>query len=145
MRSLKSQLFAVASASLLLSVAVSAQAQNLEARVDAAVKKLQAACANDVKSYCGQVSPGEGRLVLCMMAHEDKVSNQCEFALFEASRNLERALDKVEMAADACWSDIEKNCAGTAIGGKRIIQCLTEKKASLQQSCQAVLSKITAK
>ena len=28
--------------------------------------------------FCGQVTPGEGRLVLCMMAHEDKVSNKCD-------------------------------------------------------------------
>ena len=69
--------------------------------------------------FCGQVTPGEGRLVLCMMAHEDKVSNECDYALYSATRNIERAIDRIEQTADACWPDIEKQCSETAPGGGR--------------------------
>ena len=62
------------------------------------------------------MTPGEGRLVLCMMAHEDKVSNKCDYALYAATRNIERAIDRIEQTADACWPDIEKQCSETAPG-----------------------------
>jgi len=139
------QLTALLAASTLVAVATSANAESLEARVEAASKKLAAACGADVKKFCGQVSMGEGRLVLCMMAHEDKLDSKCDVALYEASRNLERALDRVEQAADACWPDIEKHCTETAPGGGRVAQCLTAKKASLSQSCQTVVSKFPVK
>ena len=117
----------------------------IDARIEAAVKKIQDACANDVKTYCSNVSPGEGRLALCMMAHEDKVGSKCEYALFTATRNLDRALDRIEQTADACWEDIEKHCANIAEGGGRIAQCLVSKKASLQSSCQSMLNKFPSK
>jgi hypothetical protein len=40
------------------------------------------------------------------MAHEDKISTKCDYALYSASRNLDRAIDSIEQAADACWPDI---------------------------------------
>jgi len=51
-----------------------------------------------------------------MMAHEDKVSNKCDYALYAATRNIERAIDRIEQTADACWPDIEKRCSETAPG-----------------------------
>src|SRR6478609_12039118 len=105
----------------------SAMAQSgtrLEARLQAAVSKVQNACADDVMQYCSTVTPGQGRLLLCIEAHEDKISAKCDYALFEASRNLERALNRVQVAADACWNDIEKQCANVAPGNGGIIQCL---------------------
>ena len=137
---------AMISATALLGLVTGASAQSaIEARLEAGAKKLQAACGDDLKKYCGQVTPGEGRLTLCVMAHEDKISSKCDLALYEASRNLQRALDRIEMAADACWADIEKNCADIKEGGGRIAQCLVSKKSSLSKGCQAVVSKFPAK
>src|SRR5690242_10706851 len=105
-------LFALAVALALAGPTVAASAAGrLEARLQAAVGKVQNACADDLKQFCSTVTPGEGRLLLCLEAHEDKISKRCDVALFDASRNLERALDKVQLAADACWADIEKLCS----------------------------------
>lgn len=125
--------------------AYSQSAGPLEAKINAAVKKIQDACAADVKSFCSNVTPGEGRLVLCMMAHEDKVSTKCEYSLYEASRNLDRAIDRLEQVADACWDDIEKHCGTVEAGKGRIAQCMTAKKASFSNSCQTVLNKFPKK
>ena len=131
---------------LALSTGVSAQndlAQRLAPRVEAATKTLQDACSPDVTKFCSQVTPGEGRLVLCMMAHEDKVSNKCDYAIYSAARNLERAIDRIEETADACWPDIEKQCSETAPGGVRVAQCLVAKKASLSKECAAAIDKFS--
>jgi hypothetical protein len=113
----------------------------IEVRLSAAVKKIEDACGSDVKQYCGSVTPGEGRLLLCLQAHEDKISTKCDYALFEASRKLDQALDRIEIAADACWADIQKHCANIPEGGGRIAQCLVNKKATLTKSCQAAMTK----
>jgi Golgi apparatus protein 1 len=89
-------------------------------------------------NFCGTVTPGEGRLLLCMQAHEDKLSNQCELALFEASRNIQLAARRVERVADACGSDIQAHCSG----GSSIAQCMIEKRALLSPACQAAVSEL---
>lgn len=122
--------------------AQSDMAGKVQARISEGVKKLEAGCAADVKKFCTSVTPGEGRLFYCIMAHEDKVSTKCDYTLYEASRNLERALDRIEEVADACWNDVEKNCADVPEGGGRIIQCLMAKKASLSKECQAAATKV---
>jgi hypothetical protein len=120
-------------------------AQRLAARAEAAAKTIQDACSPDVTKFCSQVTPGEGRLVLCMMAHEDKVSDKCDHALYSAARNIERAIDRIEETADACWPDIEKQCSETVPGGGRVAQCLIGKKASLSKECAATIDKFSAK
>jgi hypothetical protein len=116
----------------------------IEARLQAAVSKIQDACAADLKQFCSTVSPGEGRLLLCMQAHEDKISSKCDYALFEASRNLDRALDRVERVADACWTDIEKQCATIAPGEGNIIACLQSKTSSISKGCRGAIGKVQA-
>ncbi len=114
---------------------------NLEARVAAGVEKVQKACSADIQKYCGSVTPGEGRLLLCMQAHEDQVSAGCDLAIFEASRNLQRALHRIELVADACWNDIEKHCANLDPGEGRIAQCLVDKKSSLSPVCGRLIGR----
>jgi Cysteine rich repeat. len=99
------------------------------------------ACSDDIKKYCATVTPDEGRLILCIEAHEDKISTQCDYALFEAARNLDRALDRIEQVADICWNDIEKYCSHLPEGGGRIAQCLATQRTSLTPACQTETSK----
>src|SRR6478752_611463 len=104
------------------SFAISAgSAQSLTERIANGVKKLELGCAEDVSKLCSSVTPGDGRLFFCILAHEDKVSPKCDLALYDASRNLERALDRVEQVADACWADIERSCANVQAGGGSIL------------------------
>jgi sporulation protein YlmC with PRC-barrel domain len=70
-----------------------------------------------------------------MQAHEDQLSRRCQFAVYRVSRNLERAINRVERIAEACWNDIEAQCGDA----DRIGQCVVQKSASLSQSCQTVI------
>jgi hypothetical protein len=71
-----------------------------------------------------------------MQAHEDQLSRRCQFALYRASRGLERAINRVERIADACMTDIEAHCGDA----ERIGQCLVQKSGSLSQPCQLVIA-----
>src|ERR1700733_8116127 len=41
---------------------------------------MQGACASDVKSLCGSVQPGGGRIRDCMREHRAQLSNNCKLA-----------------------------------------------------------------
>lgn len=108
----------------------------LRERLAGAVQRVQAACRDELHNFCSTVTPGEGRVLLCMQAHEDKISKQCEMALFDASRNIQQATRRVERLADACWGDIQANCGGSGSIG----QCIVDKRASFSLPCQAVIA-----
>lgn len=108
----------------------------LRERLTGAVQRVQEACRDELRNFCSTVTPGEGRVLLCMQAHEDKISRQCEMALFDASRNIQQTTRRVERLAEACWSDIQAHCTG----GGPIGQCMIDKRASLSPPCQAVIA-----
>jgi Golgi apparatus protein 1 len=111
---------------------------NLRDRVAAAIETIERSCGEDINAFCGKVTRGEGRLLLCMQAHEDQVSRRCQFALYRVSRRLENALHRVERTADACWSDIEAQCGDA----DRIGQCVVQKRASFSNACQSTVEAI---
>jgi hypothetical protein len=131
------RLAAVGLAALLLSAPLlPGMAQtNLRDRVQGAIEAVERSCAADITRFCGSVTRGEGRLLLCMQAFDDQLSRRCQFALYRASRHLERSLDRVERIANACWTEIETNCANA----DRIGRCLAEKTQALSPSCRMVL------
>ena len=144
-------LIALIAATMMLSIGTAANAQQsdlqstvragLEARLKGAVEKIETACGEDAKSYCGNVTRAQGKLLLCMMAHEDKISTKCDYALYSASRNLEQKLNQIAEVADACWNDIETHCANPAEGPRQVRQCLTDKAASLSSECRTAVGK----
>jgi hypothetical protein len=113
------------------------QKMQMRARIAGAVQQLRTACDDELRNFCSTVTPGEGRLLLCMQAHEDKISRQCELSLLETSRSIGSAVRKVESFAQACWQDIQANCSGA---GGSVVQCMIEKRASLSPQCQAIVA-----
>jgi hypothetical protein len=49
---------------------------------------MQGACMSDIKSLCGSIQPGGGRIRECMREHRAQLSNNCKLAI--ADRVLER-------------------------------------------------------
>jgi hypothetical protein len=110
------------------------QRMQMRARIAGAAQQLRTACADELRNFCGTVTPGEGRLLLCMQAHADKISPQCELSLLETSRNIGKAVRRVESFAEACWDDIQTHCSGA---GGSVAQCMAEKRGMLSGPCQA--------
>jgi len=111
-------------------------------RLAAGFKKLETACGDDVKKFCSTVTPGEGRLMYCMQAHEDKISDGCASALDEVAYQAEATADNLREAVNACRSDIEKVCATTQPGQGRIAACLAANKASVSKGCADAVQKV---
>src|SRR5512145_2856724 len=47
-------------------------------------------CNTELARFCAEVTPDEGRLLACLYAHGDKLSRQCDYALYNAAARLER-------------------------------------------------------
>lgn len=113
-------------------------------RLTARVAKLENACATDIKKYCRTVTPGEGRMIYCMEAHEDKISVKCAFELGEAATSVQAAADALKDAVIACKSEITGVCGKTQPGQGRIAACLLTNKSTASSGCVKALQKIEA-
>lgn len=126
----------VAIVGLILLGAVGAWAQ------DSIVDKVMTACDPEVKAYCSQVSLGEGRLLACFYAHEDKLSGRCQYALYEAAAELDAFATAVTHVATQCKDDLMKYCAEVELGEGSVGTCLLEHKAELTAACQQAIADV---
>ena len=107
---------------------------------DSLVEHLVKACETDIKSYCSQVTPGNGRMLHCMAAHEDKISGRCQYAFYQAASILEQLATATAYIASQCATDIETHCSDVAMGEGRILACLEENKAAVSDACNQAVS-----
>ena len=113
-------------------------------KLTARVVKLESACASDIKKYCRTVTPGEGRMIYCMQAHEDKISVKCAFELGEAADNVQTAADALKDGVIACKAEINGVCGKTVPGQGRIAACLIANKSTASSGCAEAIKKIEA-
>ena len=106
-----------------------------QALIDSVVK----GCDKELKTYCKDVTPGEGRGLACLYAFSDKLSPQCEYALYDAAAQLERAINALAYAANECWDDLTKYCANIKPGEGRLVQCIEKNDAKVSSRCKQAL------
>ena len=106
------------------------------------VDALMEGCDAEIKNYCSQVTLGEGRLLACFYAHEDKLSNQCIHAVYDAAVALEEAVDALVYIAASCEADIDEFCGDVEVGDGAILNCLTAKRESISEQCSTALNDV---
>lgn len=99
-------------------------------------------CAAELKAHCSTVKPGNGRLVACIKAHEDKVSSKCVFALNRADFRLNTLELFLNYVAFQCKDDAVKNCSGIKLGDRRVLKCLAKNQSKLKGNCVTALKDI---
>jgi hypothetical protein len=113
-------------------------------KLTARVAKLESACAKDIKKYCSNVTPGEGRLIYCMQAYEDKISPKCAFELEDAATSVLTTADALKDALMACKAEITGVCGKIQPGQGRIAACLLANKSTASIGCVEAIKKIEA-
>src|SRR5512139_65183 len=93
------------------------------------VESVVKGCDKELKTYCKDVTPGDGRGLACLYAYSDKLSGQCEYALYDAAVQLERAVAALAYVVNECSSDLKDHCASVAAGEGRLLQCLQKNEA----------------
>ena len=128
----------VIAASIFMLVGSAGAAENL-------VETVAKGCEKELKSYCSEVTPGEGRILACLYAHSDKLSGQCEFALYDAAVQLERFVAALSYLANECDEDLDKFCTGVIVGEGRLLKCLDDNSAKISKRCTQALKDVGAK
>jgi len=107
---------------------------------DSLLEYVLTSCEADVKQYCSQVTPGEGRLLHCAAAHEDKLSGQCSYALYQAASLLEQLSMAIVYVAESCETEIKTLCGDVKAGEGRVLSCLEGNSESLGEPCKKALA-----
>jgi hypothetical protein len=119
--------------------AAAGQQGPVEAVAQDLVKTVATGCEKELVSYCKDVTPGEGRILACLYAHADKLSGQCEYALFDAAAQLERAVAALSYVANECGDDLDKFCADVPAGEGRLLDCLEKNDREVSRRCKEAL------
>jgi hypothetical protein len=113
-------------------------------KLTAKITKLENACASDIKKYCKDVTPGEGRMIYCMQAHEDKISPKCAYELEEAAASVQATADLLKDGVVACKAEITGVCGKIQPGQGRIAACLIANKSTASKDCADAIQKVEA-
>jgi len=106
------------------------------------VSAVQKGCGAEIEKYCSQVTQGDGRLLACFYAHEDKLSGQCQYALYDASAQLERAVSALNYVAGQCEDDMKAHCADVQLGEGRVVECLNSNSESVSAACKQAMADV---
>lgn len=120
-------------------------AKSVIAKAEKVLGTVKASCEADIKSFCSTVTPGEGRLLLCMMAHEDKISDKCFTTLIDVGDSIKLTISSIGRASEVCAAEISGVCGKVEPGEGRIAQCLKDNKAKLSAPCSAELAGVEAR
>jgi hypothetical protein len=109
------------------------------------VETVANGCKIEIEKYCSQVTPGQGRILACLYAHEDKLSAKCEYALYDAAAQLERAVAALSYVANECNEDLEKYCESIAPGKGRLLECLDKHDKQVSKRCKQAIKDVGLK
>jgi len=106
---------------------------------DSLVEGVKKACHKELTTFCKGVQPGEGRVLACLYAFQDRVSGKCEYAVYDAAAQLDRAATALKFAAAECKDDLLKYCGNVEVGNGRVKACLDKNDKSLSDKCKEAL------
>ena len=85
-------------------------------------------CAVDIKAYCTDVEPGEGRIAACIKEHIGDFSPACKALLIRAI-----------VTTRECAADVKGQCTGTGQSSKGATACLREVLPNLSNLCKTAI------
>lgn len=124
----------------LLSMAAGGQAAD-RSLVDSVVN----GCKKELETYCSDVTPGGGRVLACLYAYNNRLSGRCEYALYDAAVQLERAVAALGYVINECGDDIEKLCPSVEAGEGRIMACIDDNWSQVSARCTRAIGEVGSK
>src|SRR5215470_8537822 len=103
------------------------------------VENVKKACHKELTTFCKGVQPGEGRILACLYAFQDRVSGKCTYAVYDAAAQLEQAAVALKFAAAECKEELLKYCGDVEVGNGRVKACLDKNDKSLSEKCKDAL------
>ena len=112
---------------------------------DDLVQTVITGCQTELDTYCQDVTPGESRVLACLYSRSDKLSGKCEYALYDAAVQLERAVAALSYLVNECADDLTKLCADVEAGEGRLLTCLDNNAKEVSQRCKDAIVTVGSK
>lgn len=109
------------------------------------VQSVLNGCKVEIEQHCSQVTPGQGRILACLYAYQDKLSGKCEYALYDSAVQLERAVAALAYVVNECGDDLEKHCSSIPVGEGRLLNCLEKNEKQVSGRCNQALKEVGLK
>lgn len=134
---MKKQLLLVAL--LLVALPAFAAKDPLTEGVQVALDTFTEGCKQELSTFCKDVKPGEGRIIACLYAFQDKLTPKCEYAFYDSVSQLDKTLSSLSYAIGECKEDLKANCAEVKPGEGRLLDCLSKNEEKVSSRCNAAL------
>ena len=99
-------------------------------------------CMTELETYCKDVTPGQKRVLACLYSYNDKLSGKCEYALYDAAIQLERAIAALTYVVSECADDLVELCADVPAGEGRLLECLAENESKVTARCKDAIKAV---
>jgi hypothetical protein len=117
----------------------------LQKGVQEALDTFTEGCQVELTTYCKDVTPGEGRILACIYAFEDKLSPRCEYALYDSIDQLNRTLTNLSYVVAECGDDLDAYCSDVKPGEGRLLDCLNRNEDKVSSRCNNALKQVGLK
>ena len=85
---------------------------------------LAEACRQDVDIHCSEVTPGDGKVHMCLVEHQDQLSTACRAETNHLSMTAATNVDLSPSLGQACAPERAAHCKGVTPGKARVFNCL---------------------
>ena len=102
-------------------------------------------CKTEIETHCKDVKVGQGRVLACLYAYNDRLSSRCEYALYDAAVLLQRQIAALTYLANECRDDLKTFCSGVKAGEGRILECMKKNQAVLSPRCTEAFKDVSTK
>ena len=109
------------------------------------ISSVAKGCEKELKTFCKEVTPGDGRVVACLYAFSDKLSPKCEYALYDAAAQLERALTSLTYVVNECRTDLATFCSDVQPGQGRLMKCMEKNEKKVSARCKSAMKDVGLK
>ena len=96
-------------------------------------------CDADIEQYCPGLPPNSQKALMCMMAYEDKLSEECKLGIMEAAMSIKMGTAAIDYSVRACEEDADKYCLEVQPGEGRLVSCIKEHEAEVSEACVTAL------
>jgi hypothetical protein len=108
-------------------------------------KELVIKCSAELETFCKDVTPGKGRVLACLYAYSDKLSEPCAEVVQDTYDDLKLISAASSHLQNECGKDLDKFCKDVAPGQGRLLNCLEKNESHLSQKCQRALKEVGLK
>jgi OOP family OmpA-OmpF porin len=106
--------------------------------VNAAVKIIGDGCSKEINSFCKDVPMGEHRVMHCLTAHENQLSDGCHAAIAKGKSTIDAALGDANFFGAKCGPDMKLLCSDLK-SGETPLSCLIEHNTNITMRCYKAL------